>query len=76
MSGGIEELQDVASQFPDIIKKVTAYAKKAASPVWLAKVVDASPGFKGYGKDWYEAARNIHRSEVAVHRSKASSGIR
>ena len=33
MSGNIEELQDVTTQIPDIIKKVTAYAKKAASPV-------------------------------------------
>ena len=32
MSGGIEELQDVASQIRDIIKKVTPYAKKAHTP--------------------------------------------
>ena len=51
MSGGIEELQDVASQFPDIIKKVTAYAKKAASPVRLGKVIDASLGFKGHSQN-------------------------
>ena len=51
MSGDIEELHDVATQFPDIIKKVTAYAKKAPSPVRLGKVVDPSLGFKGHRKD-------------------------
>ena len=51
MSGGTEELQDVASQIPDIIKKVTAYAKKAHTPDRLGKVVDASLGFKGLSQN-------------------------
>ena len=33
MSGGIEEFHDVATQFPDIIKRVTSYAKIAHTPV-------------------------------------------
>ena len=51
MSGGIEELHDVATQYPDIIKKVTSYAKGAHAPVRLGKVIDASLGFKGHEKD-------------------------
>ena len=51
LSKDIEEVHDVAEQFPDIIKKVTIYAKKAHTPVRLGKVVDASLGFKGHGKD-------------------------
>ena len=50
-SRDIEELNDVASQYPDIIKKVTAYAKKAHTPDRLGKVVDASLGFKEHSKD-------------------------
>ena len=76
MSGGIEELQDVASQIRDIIKKVTPYAKKAHTPDWLGKVVDAPLGFKEHSKDWSEAARNIHQSEGMLHRSKAPSEFR
>ena len=51
MSGNIEELQDVTTQIPDIIKKVTAYAKKAHTPDRLGKVVDASLGFKGLSQN-------------------------
>lgn len=51
LSKDIEELHDVATQFPDIIKKVTIYAKKAHTPVRLGKVADASLGFKGHRKD-------------------------
>jgi hypothetical protein len=51
LSKDIEELHDVATQFPDIIKKVAACAKKAHTPVRLGKVVDASLGFKGHSKD-------------------------
>ena len=46
MSGDIKKLQDVATQFPDIIKKETVYAKKAHTLVRLGKVVDASLAFK------------------------------
>ena len=51
LSKDIEELHDVATQFPDIIKKVTTYAKKAHAPVRLGKVINASLGFKGHKKD-------------------------
>ena len=46
MSGDIKKLQDVATQFSDIIKKETVYAKKAHTFVRLGKVVDASLAFK------------------------------
>ncbi|MDA8806297.1 hypothetical protein N9N55_03630 [Opitutales bacterium] len=51
LSKDIEEVHDVAGQFPDIIKKVTTYAKKAHAPVRLGKVINASLGFKGHKKD-------------------------
>jgi len=51
ISRDIEELNDVASQFPDIIKKVTAYAKRAHAPVRLGKVIDASLGFKRHSQN-------------------------
>jgi len=51
LSKDIEEVHDVAGQFPDVIKKVTTYAKKAHAPVRLGKVINASLGFNGHKKD-------------------------
>ena len=51
LSKDIEELNNVATQYPDIIKKVTSYAKRAHAPVRLGKVIDASLGFKGHKED-------------------------
>jgi hypothetical protein len=51
LSKDIEELHNVATQYPDIIKKVTSYAKRAHTPVRLGKVIDASLGFKGHKED-------------------------
>jgi arylsulfatase A-like enzyme len=51
LSKDIEELDDVADQFPDIIEKMTAYARNAHTPVRLGKVLDASLGFKGHKED-------------------------
>jgi arylsulfatase A-like enzyme len=48
LSKDIEELHDVATQFPDIIERMKTYAKKAHTPVRLGKVLDASLGFKGH----------------------------
>ena len=51
LSKDIEEVHDVAGQFPDVIKKVTTNAKKAHAPVRLGKVINASLGFNGHKKD-------------------------
>jgi chromosome condensin MukBEF complex kleisin-like MukF subunit len=51
LSKDIEELNDVADQFPDIIEKMTAYAKNAHTPVTLGQVLDTSLGFKGHKED-------------------------
>ena len=51
LSKDIEEFRNVATQYPDIIKKVTSYAKRAHAPVRLGKVIDASLGFKGHKED-------------------------
>jgi arylsulfatase A-like enzyme len=51
LSQDLEELHDVADQYPDILEKMTMYAKKAHTPPRLGKVLDASLGFKGHKKD-------------------------
>ena len=51
LSKDIEELHDVAAQYPEIIEKMKKYAKQAHTPVRLGKVLDASLGFKGHNKN-------------------------
>ena len=51
LSKDIEELHDVAAQYPKIIEKMKKYAKQAHTPVRLGKVLDASLGFKGHSKN-------------------------
>jgi arylsulfatase A len=47
----IEEKNNVADKYPDILQKMTAYAQQAHTPRRNGKVLDASVGFKGHKAD-------------------------
>ena len=51
LSKDLEELHDVADQYPDILEKMIMYAKEAHTPSRKGKVLDASMGFKGHKND-------------------------
>lgn len=44
----LEELNNVADQYPDILRKMAAYAREAHSPPCKGEVLDASLGFRGH----------------------------
>lgn len=48
LSRDIEEGNDVADQYPEILQKIMAYAKEAHTPVRMGRVLDASAGFDGH----------------------------
>ncbi|MGQ1786138.1 MULTISPECIES: arylsulfatase [unclassified Saccharicrinis] len=47
----MEELHDVADQFPEILEKMINFTKEAHAPTRKGEVLDASLGFKGHKKD-------------------------
>ena len=51
LSQDLEELHDVADQFPEILDKMIMYAKEAHTPPCKGKVLDESKGFKGHKSD-------------------------
>ncbi|MFC1498179.1 sulfatase-like hydrolase/transferase [Verrucomicrobiota bacterium] len=51
LSKDLEEKHNIATEHPDILKKMMAYADKAHTPRRKGKVLDASLGFKGHKED-------------------------
>ena len=51
LSTDIEELNDVATQYPDILEKMTQYAMEAHTPVREGEILDPYMGFKGHDED-------------------------
>jgi len=48
LSKDLEELHDVADQYPDILEKMISYAKQAHNTPCKGNVLDASVGFNGH----------------------------
>ena len=51
LSADVEELNNVAAQRPDILEKMTRYARDAHTPVREGDILDPSMGFKGHNED-------------------------
>ena len=51
LSADVEELNDVAAQYPDILEKMTQYAGDAHTPIREGEILDPSMGFKGHDED-------------------------
>ena len=51
LSTDLEELNNVASEHPEILEKMKKYAKEAHTPPREGQVLDASIGFQGHDKD-------------------------
>lgn len=51
LSNDLEELNDVADRYPDILVKMQSFAEAAHSLPCEGKVLDASRGFKGHKSD-------------------------
>jgi arylsulfatase A-like enzyme len=51
LSRDLEEKDNVASVYPEILKTMQSHAKQAHRPPRNGKVLDASIGFKGHGED-------------------------
>ena len=51
LSTDVEELNDVATQYPDILEKMTQYAEDAHTPVREGEILDPALGFKGHYED-------------------------
>ena len=51
LSKDLEELHNVADQFPEILEKMKLYAEEAHTPPCTGKVLDASKGFTGHKND-------------------------
>jgi arylsulfatase A len=49
LSNDIGEKQDIAASHPEIVSKLSGYAKQAHQPIRTGKVIDPSAGFKGHG---------------------------
>ena len=47
----LEELNDAAAEYPEILEKMIQYSKEAHTPPRHGKVLDASVGFKGHKED-------------------------
>lgn len=47
----LEELHNVADQFPEILEQMMEYAKESHGPTRTGKVLDVSMGFKGHKKE-------------------------
>ena len=44
----LEELRNLADQYPDILERMIAYAKEAHTPPCKGKILDESKGFEGH----------------------------
>jgi arylsulfatase A-like enzyme len=51
LSKDLEELHNVADQYPDILERMIKYAKDAHTPPCKGEILDASMGFKGHKND-------------------------
>ena len=51
LSKDIEELNNVADLYPDILRKMKKYARESHAPPCEGSVLDASLGFKGHRED-------------------------
>ena len=51
LGNDLEELNNIAVQHPDILEKMTKFARAAHTPPRKGHVIDASIGFKGHQID-------------------------